>query len=202
MRPRQTSHGPALSKAFTLVELLVVIAIVAILASLLLPALAKAKQRAQGTKCLNSLKELTLTISLSAADHNDESPWPNWGNANLLAGWLYAFDGAQPATNQFVLTNGLFWKILTTDKILRCPIEDQATATYAARSQKLSSYCMNGAGCGYGQRSSTGFLMAEMKGDGVGFWEQDERTPGYFNDGGNFPTEGVKIGRASCRERV
>jgi prepilin-type N-terminal cleavage/methylation domain-containing protein len=69
------THGSrAKASAFTLIELLVVIAIIAILAAMLLPSLAKAKQAAQATDCLNNKKELHIAWAMYTGDYGDHFP--------------------------------------------------------------------------------------------------------------------------------
>lgn len=73
------SVGPKTKKGFTLIELLVVIAIIAILAAILFPVFAKAREKARQTTCTNNTKQIGTGLMQYAQDNDETLPYLNWG---------------------------------------------------------------------------------------------------------------------------
>lgn len=140
---------------FTLIELLVVIAIIAILAAMLLPALAKAKTKAQGISCMNNLKQLQLGWTLYSGDNSDKIVLsgglevlvtsPN-DPAGLPGGsksqWcLGTVESLPAATNTLLLKNGLLFNYVESYAVYKCPADQKRVANSpTVRSMSMSAW--------------------------------------------------------------
>jgi prepilin-type N-terminal cleavage/methylation domain-containing protein/prepilin-type processing-associated H-X9-DG protein len=160
-------------RGFTLIELLVVIAIIAILASLLLPSLNRAKEKAHAAYCLNNLKQWGLATQLYVADNNDSLPPEGFGNPTgpqLTQGWYFHLPqslGIPPYSEMPWRTNA---SIEPGRCIWICPCNSRRSSGF-----NLFHYCLNQEHDGTGQSDRRAIKLSSLPSPPLIVWLFDSK---------------------------
>jgi prepilin-type N-terminal cleavage/methylation domain-containing protein len=205
--------------AFTLIELLVVIAIIAILAAMLLPALSKAKDKAERTTDLNNVRQVLVATTMYCTDNSDFMPHPTWGSISSgnpgPDGWAYGRLNGAPipsAAGRLDGSNQLAWFyagqlapfLARNQKVMECPKDVKLRGSgrqlqlWRDREMKITSYTWNGAVCGYGGIEVPGaangrtYKLSTFKANDLLMWESDETIAFNFNDAGQNPVNAAE----------
>jgi prepilin-type N-terminal cleavage/methylation domain-containing protein len=222
---RSRRNGFSLSAGFSLVELLAVIGIIAVLLALLMPALGRARAEANKVACMNNLRQLLHAQMMYVAASGGYLTYPNWGHDRQAddvwpVGWLYAQGKLSDPLAPDDVKSGVLYRYLDNVRVFRCPLHDASTANTGG-TDRLTSYIMNGAVCGYGTvgtrsvvppRWAPSWKITDWRSpsEQILWWEAEESGVADaaafdggapWNDGSSYPRENLlarRHGRGAC----
>jgi hypothetical protein len=202
---------PAGERAFSRLDLMAVVAGVSVMFLVLWSTLATSHDGSDRSVCVNNMKRLVTAVAMYATDNKDLMAYPNWGNTE--PGWLYTpIDGNPPnlSSNPFKTNTllayqaGALWPYLRDIMAYRCPL-DKTNASqnplFKNRPNKLSTYVMNGAVCGYGMLANkypNTYTLSQFNLNAYMMWEPDDTaSAGFFvyNDASSYPDRSEGVGR-------
>lgn len=195
-------------RGFSLVELLVVIGIIALLIAILLPVLNRTRSEAYKVRCMSNLRQLLTAEMMYVAENKGYLTYPNWSNDRQATdvwqtGWLYTQGEISNPLQQDDVKTGALYRYLNTTQVYHCP-NHILDGSIENGTDRLTSYIMNGAVCGYGTVGNKdgpaphwvpSWKITDWRkpSEQILLWEADENGNGSvaWNDGASYPRENL-----------